>query len=605
MSDAHFPESKKRKRNKKRKRKTNTDPSSSSSTEQNVTSSSATTNGSHLRSDRAGNSDQKRDFSLPEVGQGKRFRTPDDDHFDELLKNHYDGFVHIPSTDVPFRSQFSEALLRLRDANYYQYDIVMAGGQHLSRTFVRRCLVGNPGITYKYLGLRLFAHAWSGSESNSMLRQVGHYNDAMKELTTTKAGGEKCEYNLTLINYMEPSSYGTKLALKDEAFYGMGPVSVSWHADSSLQDYSDIGVFTCCGDDDGFDEDQAKSEKKHNHFKHKHSKKTWDWKIALRQNEPVKILPIVTPIRNGDVYCMVGSLNQTHQHAVLAGSNMHRISSTHRVAVTATDTYEYIESKCQRSVDELAIQLEVSTKDQHTWDVEAIVESQKTLSEVEFEWIAQYWIQGIGHHKLHTSWHLYMKTLERMWRKLEEQTKQLFDNVLSHCTERRDVIQVLISQFSSRKQHRKHWDERRSDGIYKRRVAEEFRPVERPMHSGSQNVLPKDLSEAIRLLTQQLSKCKKQSKKRLRQNKKNGTNGNDDDVFSTTLQEDDEIQRALTAFADSSSEEDDGPKGQGTNASTQHIIGSAQQSLDESNANIHRQRKKRRKKRRKKKKTAK
>ena len=113
----------------------------------------------------------------------------------------------------------------------------MAGGKHSSRTFVKRTLVGNPGITYKYLGLRLFAHAWSGPGTPPLLKAIGDMNQDMIRMTLkhnntkrrrfeqTNDGQQddsvegSCEYNLTLINYMEPSSH-TKVGFKDEAFYG-------------------------------------------------------------------------------------------------------------------------------------------------------------------------------------------------------------------------------------------------------------------------------------------------------------------------------------------------------------------------------------------------
>ena len=93
----------------------------------------------------------------------KLYLTPQDASFEKHIQDHYRGFVHLPVDRLQppnFHQQAKIALERLRDANYYQYDIVMAGGKHSSRTFVKRTLVGNPGITYKYLGLRLFAHAW-------------------------------------------------------------------------------------------------------------------------------------------------------------------------------------------------------------------------------------------------------------------------------------------------------------------------------------------------------------------------------------------------------------------------------------------------------------
>ena len=57
------------------------------------------------------------------------------------------------------------------------------------------------------------------------------------------------DFNLTLINYMEPtaSRAGARRpnpqGLKSEPEYGMGKVSVSWHADSSLENHSAIAVY--------------------------------------------------------------------------------------------------------------------------------------------------------------------------------------------------------------------------------------------------------------------------------------------------------------------------------------------------------------------------
>jgi FTO catalytic domain len=93
--------------------------------------------------------------------------------------------------------------------------------------------VGNPGITYKYLGLRLFAHAWSGPGVSPLLKSIGDLNEDMIRMTKEQkrnvnyhadddgVSDDQCsdEYNLTLINYMEPSSH-TKIGFKDEAFYG-------------------------------------------------------------------------------------------------------------------------------------------------------------------------------------------------------------------------------------------------------------------------------------------------------------------------------------------------------------------------------------------------
>jgi mRNA N6-methyladenine demethylase len=268
----------------------------------------------------------------------KKFLTASDGApYHELLREHYAGFVLLPAAQVhpqSFHVQSKLALEKLRDAGYYQYDMVMAGGKNLSRTFVQRTLVGEPGITYKYLGLRLFAHAWSGPNTPAVFRSIYQMNQEMIRLTkeqlkllpppnnsNSRRGSHA--YNLTLINYMEPAS---DTLLREEEFYGMGKASVSWHADSSLQDYSSIGVY---------------------HTLPTQKTCTWDWKIALRRNPEDHavdttsssssriVQPVVVPTKSGDTYFLLGDFNHTHQHMVLAGTTARRISSTHRVAAAA------------------------------------------------------------------------------------------------------------------------------------------------------------------------------------------------------------------------------------------------------------------------------
>ena len=48
---------------------------------------------------------------------------------------------------------------------------------------------------------------------------------------------------------------------------------------------------------------------------------------------------------------------------------------------------------------------------------------QLSLSEVEFEWIRQYYVQGSLHHELHTWWHAPMIVLMDLWMRLEQRTQ--------------------------------------------------------------------------------------------------------------------------------------------------------------------------------------
>lgn len=130
----------------------------------------------------------------------------------------------------------------------------MAGGKHSSRTFVKRTLVGDPGITYKYLGLRLFAHAWSNpsgktSRDNdgvavvpSVMKDIGTINKHMIEMTKSYENHGLCNYNLTLINYMEPTSHN-KVGFKDEANYGTFNYSKFYERENTIANRTILRVF--------------------------------------------------------------------------------------------------------------------------------------------------------------------------------------------------------------------------------------------------------------------------------------------------------------------------------------------------------------------------
>ena len=81
--------------------------------------------------------------------------------------------------------------------------------------------------------------------TGSPLRVVRRLNDAMKRRSRALLTSHRdarvgdvtgsCEFNVTLINLMEPERKES-VALKDEGQFGMGKASVSWHSDSSLRD---------------------------------------------------------------------------------------------------------------------------------------------------------------------------------------------------------------------------------------------------------------------------------------------------------------------------------------------------------------------------------
>jgi hypothetical protein len=107
-----------------------------------------------------------------------RFITPHDKEYLSILKQCYNGF-HIMNEhelSLSFHQLFQISLKGLEKEGFFQYDITQPTGLNskLSKTFVTRCVVGDAGITYKYLGLRMFSIPWDDNSDN----QVVGYNDS-------------------------------------------------------------------------------------------------------------------------------------------------------------------------------------------------------------------------------------------------------------------------------------------------------------------------------------------------------------------------------------------------------------------------------------------
>ena len=153
-------------------------------------------------------------FNVPQ----NRFITQSDDCFEAVLESGYQGFIHSPPEDFSesFHSRFERAMMGLEKEGKYQYDVTQPAGlgTKTALTYVTRCLVGEPGTTYKYLGLRMFSIPWTrdciGSSENSI--EIGKLNEEMKAKTKillSERGGKcgSCQYNLTLINRWRPRKH--------------------------------------------------------------------------------------------------------------------------------------------------------------------------------------------------------------------------------------------------------------------------------------------------------------------------------------------------------------------------------------------------------------
>ena len=184
--------------------------------------------------------------------------------FQQAIETSYEGFVVDPPNVLKeHHKTVEDALAILEAAGFFRVDVTQPFGlgTKCAKTYVTRCLVGVPGTTYKYLGLRMFSHSWrpspaasssSGNRETHALETIGKLNAALtlrtekhlSDLDTKRRtrGSEptrgRSGFDVALINRMESS-----VGLKDEPSMGQGKCSVSWHADSSLEHFSNIAVY--------------------------------------------------------------------------------------------------------------------------------------------------------------------------------------------------------------------------------------------------------------------------------------------------------------------------------------------------------------------------
>ena len=382
---------------------------------------------------------------------------PGDDEYEPCVRRAYAGF-HVDPPETLARETHDAAagaFESMRALGLFHRD-VLAAGNVVSPTFVRRVLVGER-MTYPYQKLRIFAHSWheqdisaqarsSGVSSGpdlSPLRVVRELNETLKarsarvlkqtrvttrddEMMSRHASRHdgSCDFNVALINLMDASAAASRsdVPLKDESRYGMGPTSVSWHSDSSLQPFSTVAVYHVC-----FDERSKNLQKKNDS----------SWHVALRALDG-RTPALRVPLPSRATYYMLRDFNAHHHHAVLAGDTR-RYSSTHRVAVVDKDTFDHIKRVCVsavRSLPELRLMAanvksrrkELGRKSSSAEHGDAFSARLARLTqnigdahrEVEFQWIRMFWLQGEEHARAHAAyWRERIGELTQAWDAME------------------------------------------------------------------------------------------------------------------------------------------------------------------------------------------
>lgn len=132
----------------------------------------------------------------------------------------------------PEISQACKALIKLND---YMY-------RETTRTLQERKLTETKETEDCAVTDRPPDYAPSITVTGSALRDQSPPHVPKNDCSNVK---ERSSYNLTLLNYMDPQEMPF---LKQEPYFGMGKMAVSWHHDENLVERSTVAVYSySCG----------------------------------------------------------------------------------------------------------------------------------------------------------------------------------------------------------------------------------------------------------------------------------------------------------------------------------------------------------------------
>ncbi|XP_043351056.1 alpha-ketoglutarate-dependent dioxygenase FTO isoform X3 [Dermochelys coriacea] len=398
-----------------------------------------------------------------------------------------------------------EAFLTLQKHDCFFQDLVRIKGKDFL-TPVSRILIGNPGCTYKYLNTRLFTVPWPMEDyeikychpelfaaCKALIKLNDYLNveavQALQEqnLSETKETENtavtdreqdfytsikgslsevqnslytprndctslkyRTSYNLTLLNYMDPLQMPY---LKQEPYFGMGNMAVSWHHDENLIERSTVAVYS-------YSSEGSASDKVNEQYLE--GRDPADWHVGLKVAWDIKTPGLAIPLRPGDCYFMLDDLNMTHQHCVLAGFQP-RFSSTHRVAECSAGTLEYIFGQCEVALQNLEVDSDSAALSLKSLEVQVVKEVEGIHNEVEFEWLRQFWFQGQRYRKCTDWWFEPMAKLEEFWKKMEFMTSLVLCEVgkgNGTMEQRNEIISCFLPLLIERQELRKEWTAR-------------------------------------------------------------------------------------------------------------------------------------------------
>nr|XP_025039442.1 alpha-ketoglutarate-dependent dioxygenase FTO isoform X3 [Pelodiscus sinensis] len=433
------------------------------------------------------------------------YLTPKDAEFHQVWKTKYSKLLLKKADNIPkeLHHVVQEAFVTLQKHDCFFQDLVRIKGKDFF-TPVSRILIGNPGYTYKYLNTRLFTVPWPMDDfeikychpelftaCKALIKLNDYLNieavqalqeqnlfetketddtavtDREQDFAFIKGKGSLLEdqstlhtprnsctslkyrtsYNLTLLNYMDPLQMPY---LKQEPYFGMGNMAVSWHHDENLVERSTVAVYNYSCEGSASDKVNEQDME---------GRDPADWHVGLKVAWDIKTPGLAIPLHPGDCYFMLDDLNMTHQHCVLAGLQP-RFSSTHRVAECSTGTLEYIFGQCEVALQNLQADSDSAALSLKSLEVQVVKEVEGIHNEVEFEWLRQFWFQGKRYMKCTGWWSEPMAKLEEFWKKMEFMTSLVLCEVGKDertREQRNEIISCFFPLLTERQELRKEW----------------------------------------------------------------------------------------------------------------------------------------------------
>lgn len=447
--------------------------------------------------------------------------------FQAAMDTAYEGCVWDGPSEQ--ESELQRALSTMDGYGLFRTDVTQPAGlgSKLVPSYVTRCLLGEEGTTYRYLGLRMFSHPWNGSghthknqtnlknalqsfgalnerltkQSKEHLRQLELKRQERNEKVAAIQG--RAGFDITLINKMTVHK-----KLRDEPMYKSNKYSVGWHADSSLEHFSTIAVYQTILNQSPSDGDWSVALRVTHDAEGPRGKRLGD--ITVEEDSP----PIQIELPSGSTYYLLDDFNHHHQHAVLAPSNQSstsiRFSSTHRLLRKGHNVRDIID-RCKTVCDNV-----------HKHGIKRWRSEQLLLTELENEWLRQFFIQGPFHKEIHWGyWKAPIKELFKYWEKLEARTYQILlllknaclercgetnerskealatiEQLRGHRNPREAIYDSLASLLSDRAKSRDLWAKRERDPIFKR-LAPDCHPILFPVAYGGKRSVDTEMATSV------------------------------------------------------------------------------------------------------------